>query len=381
MGSGDLRSVLDHGELWRRWRLGESQVGIARALGVAAWRVTSALRRRGGIAPRARMVRASALTAQEREAISRGLALGETSAGIGRALGRAGSTISREIARNGGRAQYRAVAAVARAGRAALRPKPCKLARNPALAALIGVKLGERWSPRQISGWLKLDHPGEVQMQVSAETIYQSLFIQARGALKAELVDHLRSRKIMRRPHSVAPDAEKRGRFGDAVSIRERPAEVADRALPGHWEGDLLLGRGRSQIATLVERHSRYVMLVRLTGRDSLSVVDALIDAARSLPAGLMQTLTWDNGKEMAGHRRFTLATEVKVYFCDPASPWQRGSNENTNGLLREYFPKGMSLASVGQAELDEVALSLNTRPRQTLGFQTPAATLDKAMR
>lgn len=327
------------------------------------------------------MVRASALTAQEREAISRGLALGETSAGIGRALGRAGSTISREIARNGGRAQYRAVAAVARAGRAALRPKPCKLARNPALAALIGVKLGERWSPRQISGWLKLDHPGEVQMQVSAETIYQSLFIQARGALKAELVDHLRSRKIMRRPHSVAPDAEKRGRFGDAVSIRERPAEVADRALPGHWEGDLLLGRGRSQIATLVERHSRYVMLVRLTGRDSLSVVDALIDAARSLPAGLMQTLTWDNGKEMAGHRRFTLATEVKVYFCDPASPWQRGSNENTNGLLREYFPKGMSLASVGQAELDEVALSLNTRPRQTLGFQTPAATLDKAMR
>jgi len=381
MGSGDLRSVLDHGELWRRWRLGESQVGIARALAVAAWRVISVLRRRGGIAPRAREVRTGALTAPEREAISRGLALGESSAGIGRSLGRSGSTISREIARNGGRVQYRCVAAAARAAGQALRPKPCKLGQSPALAALVGAKLAQHWSPRQISGWLKLDYPGETAMQVCAETIYHSLFIQARGALKAELVAHLRSRKIMRRPHSVAPDAEKRGRFGDAVGIRERPAEVADRALPGHWEGDLLLGRGRSQIATLVERHSRYVMLLRLEGRDSLSVVDALIALARTLPAGLMQTLTWDQGKEMAGHRRFSLATDVRVYFCDPASPWQRGSNENTNGLLREYYPKGMSLATVSQAELDETAVSLNTRPRQTLGFQTPAAILEKAMR
>jgi IS30 family transposase len=380
MGISDLGRVLDHGELWRRWRLGESQVGIARGMGVAAWRVTSALRRRGGIAPRERTLRAGALTAAEREAISRHLALGASSAAIGHALGRAGSTISREIARNGGRLRYRAVAAGLRAADQALRPKPCKLSGRPELAALVGVKLAARWSPCQIAGWLKREHPGAAAMQISAETIYRSLFIQARGALKAELVDHLRSRKIMRRPHAKTPDAERRGRFGDAVSIRERPAEVEDRALPGHWEGDLLLGRGRSQIATLVERHSRYVLLVRLEGRDTVSVVDALIDAARSLPEGLMQSLTWDNGKEMAGHRRFTLATDAMVYFCDPRSPWQRGSNENTNGLLREYFPKGMSLATVSQAELDQVATSLNTRPRQTLGFQTPAAILAKAM-
>ena len=380
MKSGGLVSVLEHDDLWRRWRLGESQVGISRALGVAAWRVSAALRVRGGIAPRAAKRREGSLTALERETITRGLALGASSAGIGRDLGRSGSTVSREIARNGGRAQYRAVAAAARAAAAALRPKPCKLAARPALAVLVGAKLAEHWSPCQIAGWLKLDHAGEAAMQVCAETIYQSLFIQARGALKAELVAHLRSRKIMRRPHATLPDMEKRGRFGDAVSIRERPAEAEDRALPGHWEGDLLLGRGRSQIATLVERHSRFVLLVRLEGRDTVSVVDALIEAARTLPQGLMQTLTWDQGKEMAGHRRFSLATDVKVYFCDPASPWQRGSNENTNGLLREYYPKGMSLAAVSQAELDETARSLNSRPRKTLGFHTPADTLTKAM-
>ena len=284
---------------------------------------------------------------------------------------------SRKIMR---RPQAAAKSAERRVQAAARRPKRCKLASAPALSEIVGAKLRARWSPQQIAGWLKRNFPGEMAMQVSHETIYQTLFIQARGALKAELMDHLRSRKIMRRPQAAAKSEERRGRFGDAVSIRERPAEAGDRALPGHWEGDLLLGRGHSQIATLVERATRYVLLVRLSGRDSASVTDALIERAKSLPANLMQTLTWDQGKEMASHGRFTLATDVKVYFCDPASPWQRGSNENTNGLLRQYFPKGMNLANLSQDDLDEVATSLNTRPRKTLAFATPEDTLRHLM-
>lgn len=368
------------GEVWRRWGLGESQVGIARALGLGAWEVTRQLRRRGGIAPRVRHRRASALSGSEREMIALGLAAGESFRALGRRLGRAGSTISREVAHNGGPSGYSVFAAESRAQAAALRPRPCKLARNRVLAGTVAAKLAIRWSPQQISGWLRREHAGEPAMQVSHETIYQTLFIQARGALKAELLGHLRSRKIMRRPKAAARSHEKRGRFSDAVSIRERPPEVEDRALPGHWEGDLLLGRGRSQIATLVERASRYVILVRLEGRDSISVTDALIDRARALPETLRQSLTWDRGKEMAAHKRFTLATDIKVYFCDPASPWQRGSNENTNGLLRQYFPKGTSLAHVSQADLDTVATELNQRPRKTLDFKTPEDTLNQMM-
>ena len=380
--SGKLASagLVDEAEIWRRWRCGESQVGISRTLGCSASRIVVVLRRRGGIAPRERCRRAGALSGAEREVIACGLATGQGFRALGRQLGRAGSTISREVARNGGRERYGVLAAERRGRTAALRPKPCKLVSAPSLSEIVGAKLRARWSPQQIAGWLKRNFPGEMAMQVSHETIYQTLFIQARGALKAELMDHLRSRKIMRRPQAAAKSEERRGRFGDAVSIRERPAEAGDRALPGHWEGDLLLGRGHSQIATLVERATRYVLLVRLSGRDSASVTDALIERAKSLPANLMQTLTWDQGKEMASHGRFTLATDVKVYFCDPASPWQRGSNENTNGLLRQYFPKGMNLANLSQDDLDEVATSLNTRPRKTLAFATPEDTLRHLM-
>jgi len=292
-------------------------------------------------------------------------------------LGRAPSTVSREIRRNGSRRSYRATRADKRALKQALRPKRCKLAVNHRLRALVAEKLALEWAPRQIAGWLKYTYPNDENYYVSHETIYQSLFVQARGLLKKELMQYLRSQRTMRRGRHKAKNNDRRGQITDAVSIRERPAEAADRAVPGHWEGDLIVGSNNSHIATLVERHTRYVMLVRVPSKDTKTVIDALIRQARKLPKELYKSLTWDRGHEMADHKRFSLATDINVYFCDPKSPWQRGSNENTNGLLRQYFPKGTDLSGIHQNRLNAVARRLNGRPRETLGFQTPAERFD----
>jgi len=288
-------------------------------------------------------------------------------------LGRAPSTISREIGRNGGRQGYRASEADQAAWDRARRPKSCRLVENRALARIVAEKLQLEWSPEQIAGWLKRRFPHDEHYQVSHETIYRSLFIQARGALKKELLDHLRRTRGMRRSRHHTQKTEDHGRITDTVSISERPAAVKDRAVPGHWEGDLLFGSHNSQIATLVERQTRYVMLAKVEAKDTETVINALIKHAHSLPRELYQSLTWDRGKEMAEHKRFTLATDIKVYFCDPQNPWQRGSNENTNGLLRQYFPKGTDLSAHSQVQLNAVARRLNERPRKTLNYETPA--------
>jgi IS30 family transposase len=313
------------------------------------------------------------LTLVEREEISRGVVSGQSLRAIALRLGRAPSTISREINRNGGRRRYRANKADEAAWERAHRPKTCKLAQNRALARIVARKLQCRWSPRQIAGWLKRTYPDDENFQVSHETIYLTLFIQARGALKKELLKHLRRTRGMRRSRHHTQKTTNHGRITDTVSIRERPAEVEDRAVPGHWEGDLLCGSNNSQIATLVERHTRLVMLVRVPSKDTKTVIDALIKQAHKLPRELYKSLTWDRGKEMADHKRFSLVTDIDVYFCDPQQPWQRGSNENTNGLLRQYFPKGMDLSNIHQNRLNAVARQLNERPRETLQFYSPA--------
>ena len=259
------------------------------------------------------------------------------------------------------------------AWRRAKRPKACKLAERPALARVVTLKLQIAWSPEQIAGWLKHEYPGNEQFQVSHETIYKSLYIQARGALKRELLQHLRRTRGMRRSRHHTLKTDNHGRILDTVSISERPAEAEDRAVPGHWEGDLLCGGNHSQIATLVERHTRYVMLVKVPSKDTKTVINALIKHAHKLPRELYKSLTWDRGKELAAHKRFSLATDIDVFFCDPQQPWQRGSNENTNGLLRQYFPKGMDLSNVHQNRLNAVARQLNERPRKTLNVRTPA--------
>jgi len=288
-------------------------------------------------------------------------------------LGRAPSTVSREIQRNGGWQCYRASQADQSAWDRAKRPKTCKLAENRVLARIVGKKLQLEWSPEQIAGWLKHTYPNDEHYQVSHETIYKSLFIQARGALKKELLQHLRRTRVMRRSRHHTQKTDDHGRITDTVSIRERPASVEDRAIPWHWEGDLLFGSNNSQIATLVERHTRYMMLAKVGSKDTETVINALIKQAHKLPRELYKSLTWDRGKEMADHKRFSLATDIDVYFCDPQHPWQRGSNENTNGLLRQYFPKGMDLSDISQAKLNAVARRLNERPRKTLNFETPA--------
>jgi IS30 family transposase len=331
------------------------------------------------VAPRAVVRNARNLSTAEREAISRGVACASSVRAIARAVGRPASTISRELKRNGGRSAYRAADAETRALREAKRAKVCKLAGARKLVRLVTSRLTQHWSPEQIAGWLKRHNVGNSVMQVSHETIYRSLFVQARGVLKAELLDCLRTQRQVRRPRRAAA-AERRGRIVDAVSIRERPATVEDRAVPGHWEGDLLAGDRGSHIATLVERTSRFVLLVKLPNKTSESVVDALIKQMRKLPTELLRSLTWDRGSELAQHKRFTIATDAKVYFCDPQSPWQRGSNENTNGLLRQYFPKGEPLGHYTQAELNKVARELNGRPRETLDFRTPAEVLNLAL-
>ena len=309
----------------------------------------------------------------EREEISRGLVAGLSFQAIAQSLDRAPSTISREVNRNGGIRRYRASDADQAAWDRARRPKTCKLVQNRDLALIVAIKLKKLWSPRQIAGWLKRSYPDDENLHVSHETIYRSLFIQARGALKKELLQHLRRTRPMRRSRHYTQKTDNHGKISNTISISERPAAVEDRAVPGHWEGDLIVGPNNSQIATLVERHTRYVMLAKIKARDSETVINALIKHAHKLPNELYKSLTWDRGKEMADHQRFTLATDIDVYFCDPRSPWQRGSNENTNGLLRQYFPKGTDLSVHSQAKLNAVARRLNERPRETLEFETPA--------
>jgi len=365
-------TAADVAELWDRWGRGESSKKIAEAMGRGA-SVYPILLRYGGIRPRTRCRSPQALTLAEREEISRGIAGGESLRQIARRLTRAPSTVSREIRRNGGAESYRASEADKRAWKRGQRPKPCRLLRCAQLRRLVEGKLRERWAPEQIAGWLKRTYRGNESFQVSHETIYRSLFIQARGALKKELTLCLRSKRTIRRSAQASRKGRGGGQIPDLVSIRERPAAVEDRAVPGHWEGDLLAGSKNTYIATLVERHTRYVMLVKVPNKETATVITALIAHARQLPGELYKTLTWDRGLEMADHKRFTLATDVAVYFCDPNSPWQRGSNENTNGLLRQYFPKGTDLSVHSQEQLDAVARQLNGRPRQTLGFETPA--------
>jgi IS30 family transposase len=359
--------------MWERWQKGESLQQIAQLFDRNHSSIQPILAATGGIRPAPRCRSRLALTLAEREEISRAVVAGHSIRSIAAQLGRAPSTISREIKRNGGQECYRASQADQSAWDRGRRPKTGKLAQNRALARIVAGKLQLQWSPEQIAGWLKRTYPDDTSRQVSHETIYRSLFIQARGALKKELVEHLRRTRVMRRSRHHTMKTDNHGRITDTVSISERPASVEDRAVPGHWEGDLLFGSKNSQIATLVERNTRYAMLVKVTGKDTETVINALIKNARKLPEELYKSLTWDRGKEMADHKRFTLATDIQVYFCDPQNPWQRGTNENTNGLLRQYLPKGTDLSGYSQAKLNAVARRLNERPRKTLNYETPA--------
>lgn len=366
-------------ELWDRWRSGQSLSEIGRALGKHAGSISGVLAIHGGITPPSRTRSHQVLSLSEREEISRGLSAGYSLQRIASEINRSPSTISREISRNGGRESYRANKADERAWRQAKRPKRCILAKNRKLQLLVAERLQLDWSPEQISGWLKLQYPSDSGMQVSHETIYRSLFIQARGVLKKELVKHLRSRRGMRRSRHFTTEAvEPKTSIVDAVSIRERPPEVEDRAVPGHWEGDLISGSRNSHIATLVERQSRFTMLVQVDGKDTQSVVSALCREVNRLPVELKKTLTWDRGGELGAHKKFTITTDVQVYFCDPQSPWQRGSNENTNRLLRQYFPKGTDLSGWTQEQLNEIARKLNQRPRKTLRYLSPLEKLNE---
>jgi len=360
-------------ELWDRWQRGESLKAIGRAFGKPSSSIYCLVSPHGGIRPAQRRRSRLALTLSEREEISRGIVARRSIRSIAGVLGRAPSTVSREVRRNGGPLRYRAARADAQAWSRARRPKPCKLALHAWLRRTVARQLRLSWSPEQIAGWLKRTHPVQEGCQVSHETIYRSLFVQSRGVLKKELLRHLRSQRTMRRSRHASGKGDGRGQIRDMISIRERPASVEDRAVPGHWEGDLLSGPNNSYIVTLVERHTRYVLLAKVANKDTRTVVSALIRQAQKLPRELAKSLTWDRGKELTDHRRFSLATDIAVYFCDPRSPWQRGSNENTNRLLRQYFPKGTDVSAYSQAHLNKVARQLNERPRKTLGFETPA--------
>lgn len=373
-------SASQKAELWQRWKTGQSLSDIGRALGKHAGSVHGVLSSNGGIVPLNRQRSRLALTLDEREEISRGIASGLSMRKIAEEIGRSPSTVYREIERNGGRERYRASDADVKAWRKAERPKSCRLATHCKLKWTVASKLKLEWSPEQIAGWLRREFPDDKSMRISHETIYRSLFVQARGVLKKELVSHLRSGRMMRKSKKASTEGQPRGRIVDGISIRERPTEIEDRAVLGHWEGDLITGSKNSHIATLVERHSRFTMLVKVKGKDTASVVAALSKQVRKLPIELRRSLTWDRGMELAHHKKFTVATDVQVYFCDPQSPWQRGSNENTNRLLRQYFPKGTDLSPYSQADLNKVALRLNQRPRKTLGFSTPAAKLEASV-
>ncbi len=366
--------------MWDRWQKGESLHSIARHFGRGHSSIQGVLGRTGGIRPLPRRRSRLSLTLAEREEITRGLAAGHSLRASALSWGPAPSTVRRELNRSGDRRRCRARAAEQAAWDRARRPKRCKLALNRPLASTVARLLRQQWSPWQIAGRLKREYPQDESCRVSHETIYKTLFIQARGALKKELIQHLRRRRGMRRSRHHSQKTPDHGRIVGAVSIRDRPAEVEDRAVPGHWEGDLICGSNGSQIATLVERHSRYCMLVRVDSKDTETVINALIKHAHKLPRELYKSLTWDRGKEMADHKRFSLATDIKVYFCDPQHPWQRGSNEQINGLLRQYFPKGMDLSGIHQNRLNAVARRLNERPRQTLDFETPAERFEQCV-
>ena len=374
MGRPQELKVAERAEVWARRQRGETHRAIARRFGVGEGTIWRLVVRTGGCRPRERRRAARVLQTREREEISRGLAAGRSQAELARQLDRAPATISREIRRHGGHGAYRASVADAAAWERARRPKCCRLARSRRLTRLVAEKLKARWSPEQIAAWLKRTYPDTADMQVSHETIYRTLFIQSRGVFKRTILQYLRRGQRLRRPRGASAGGG--GPLADAVSIRERPASIEDRAVPGHWEGDLLSGTIDSHIATLVERTSRYVMLVRLPTKEAPVVAQALAQHIRTLPTALRRSLTWDRGREFAAHRAFTIATDVQVYFCDPHSPWQRGSNENTNGLLRQYFPRGTDLSQYSQADLNRVARELNERPRKTLDWQTPAAKL-----
>ena len=384
MGHGDYERLTPEAidQVWVRLRAGQAAKPTARELGLCTGTVRAYLLRCGGIRPEPRRRAPGRLSLFEREEISRGLAAGLSIRAIAVALDRSPSTISREVSRNGGGRRYRAARADQAAWARATRPKACKLAANPRLRAIVEEKLARRWSPEQIAGWLKLTHPKSPEMQVSHESIYRTLYVQSRGALNKELTRYLRTGRVIRRPKGVRlPDG--RGGRPNTLHISERPAEVEDRAVPGHWEGDLVFGKGMSPVATLVERSSRFLMLVALPGgnHQAEAVADALAAAITTLPSQLAKTLTWDLGHEMAQHQRFTVATGVQVYFCDPKSPWQRGSNENTNGLLRQYLPRRLDFRTLTQADFDAIAQELNERPRQTLKFKTPSQALAEVLR
>ena len=367
-------------EVWKRRQAGESNRLIGRRLGRSAGSIRAFVESSGGVRPLVRHRSARHLSLTEREEISRGVAAGESLTVIAGRLGRDPSTISRELARNGGRHRYRAHRADRLAWQRGRRPQACKLAANETLRAEVEDKLTIRWSPQQISAWLQHTYPHRQEMWVSHETIYLTLFIQARGGMKRELTQYLRTRRANRKPKGAQPSSGK-GRIVDPVMISERPAEVEDRAVPGHWEGDLIMGKRQTAIGTLVERWSRFVMLFPLPdGHTAEAVRNALAATVQQLPEHLWKSLTWDQGKEMAQHAQFTIDTGVQVYFCDPKSPWQRGTNENTNGLLRQYFPKDTDMSKLTQKDLDFAAHQLNGRPRQTLGWMTPSDKLAETL-
>ena len=373
-------SAAQRADIWRRWKAGESLHEIGRAHGRTHTSIHLLLSHHGGIVPAVRRRSPRTLTLNEREGISRGIASGSSIREIAADLSRATSTVSREVARHGGRSEYRASEADARAWDSARRPKRCRLALHEQLREIVVSKLMLDWSPEQVSGWLKNQYPNNESLRVSHETIYRSLFIQARGVLKKELIGHLRSKRCIRRSQHASKKGHEKGKIVEAISIRERPAEIEDRAIPGHWEGDLISGTKNSHIVSLVERHSRFTTLIKVPSKETTVVVDALSRYVRNLPASLRRSLTWDRGHEMAQHKTFSVATDVKVYFCDPQSPWQRGTNENTNRLLRQYLPKKTDLSLHTQEELDEIALRLNQRPRKTLEFQTPTSKLQESV-
>ena len=367
-------SECEQERVWKLWGTGMALRAVARKLGARPEYVRRYVVSVGGVKPASRRRSVRCLARREREEISRGLARGDGFRAIGMAIGRSHTTVAREVNRNGGRDGYRAEAADAAAWERARRPKRSKLAVNSRLREVVEAKLELDWSPEQVSAWLGCTYPGELAMQVSHETIYLSLFVQSRGALRHELCEHLRGGRRTRRPRRNRQGVQGQGQIREMVMISERPAEVEDRAVPGHWEGDLLLGKRPTGIATLVERTSRYTQLVALPdGYRAEPVRAALAQSISSLPAQLFRSLTWDQGKEMAEHVRFTVQSGVRVYFCDPSSPWQRGTNENTNGLLRQYFPQRSDLGGISQEQLDAVAARLNGRPRKTLGWMTPA--------
>jgi IS30 family transposase len=359
--------------MWDRWQKGDTLHTIGRLFDRGHSSIQHIFKETGGIRPPKRKRSRLSLSLEEREEISRGIVSQSSIRSIATHLKRSPSTISREINRNGGYHNYRAAPAEQAAWDRAKRPKSCKLACNKRLSIIVAKKLKSRWSPQQIAGWLKREYPKTKEHQVSHETIYRTLYIQARGALKKELIQCLRTKRVMRRSKHSSLKKQGLGGIVNAISISERPPSVEDRAIPGHWEGDLIEGSRNTFIATLVERHTRYVMLAKVKDKNTDTVISALIKQSKKLPKELYKSLTWDRGTELAAHHKFTIATNIKVYFCDPSSPWQRGSNENTNRLLRQYFPKGTDLSVHSQSKLSAVARQLNERPRMTLEYETPA--------